>query len=511
MKHLILFEAFESDAISKVNKFLSKKLGKIKSYAFIEQLKSLKDNFELPINQIKDSDIQYFSKNKAVNIKSPSGWKPKSTYRIYAFKFWFSIEEGYLGFTGIGDKEYIEDQVNSQFDEEEINYIKDELNIKKGKLLTVDDYRLLKHGQEVIGYFGSRIDKDILSKAKIFIENDRLYAIQNVSNGGSPESGNWIEWGRYSWSLGDVSSIGYDHKKLHIYTETDDNLYVSDSKSNIFNWNLPIVYDSLIRWDHSTTNIRVIEEADFCLMINFDNIISRGYKKVSAIKKERLSSKDGATALLLDKRIKYLNFRRYMNHIIFKMGITKNANIEDLKNLNKIIKTAICSKYPIYSLYTLDGTYFIRSFIQNILQLIKYRDESDLKKIIEYFTDIKNKSIKLSEKYETSEKSIFNSDNKELIQIFTMIKSINDKFTEYVDKQSIETLEDVKVIYLKLNYIKDLFDDELIGMLKVRPIISEFNNRIDYHLDRLKDRRDLMEIDIKKLEKIEKYINSIIN
>src|SRR5690606_38434573 len=105
------------------------------------------------------------------------------------FKFWFSLEEGYLGYTGIGNKEvnFERQGANHPFDKEEINYIKEQLNIKKGELKPVINYKTLTHGQEVIVYFENSLDLNRLGKAKIFVEERDLYAIQDVFSGRYPD------------------------------------------------------------------------------------------------------------------------------------------------------------------------------------------------------------------------------------------------------------------------------------------------------------------------------------
>lgn len=518
----MIFEAFESNVISKVNKFLTKKIGKLQSDRFIEELKRLKDNFEFPINQIKDSDVEYLSKKKAINIKTPSDWEPKSDYGIYVFKFWFSLEEGYLGYTGIGDKEIeFEDgsgnKINRPFSDEEIKFIKDKLNIKKGELKPVTNYNSLMHGDELIGYFDSVEDSDKLAKAKLFISGDSLYAIQNVSGGSTPNGTNWQNWGPYSWCLGNINEPGNDHKKLHKYTKTDEDLHVilKDVKStnNIFNWNLPIRYDYLSSWNDSNYGIDVIEKADFCLMINFDNIISRGYKKVSATKAERVERRKDAAALYTDEQIKNINIDRYMTTLINRMGISVQTDVNDLKSLEKVLKVTICDRYPIYSLFSSDGLDFMRRFISDLKDVIRYKgDEYEFKTLKDRFIRVKKENISYSNSYKQSEDIIFKSDNQILIDIFNKVKSINNKITDYINKQDIKTLSDLSSIYYKLEYIRRIFEDESIGDLKVRSMIRNMYDTYDikYYIEQYRD-TDYIKQDIDKLNNIDRYIDSILN
>ena len=98
MKYLMLFEAFEANALSKMMVFLTKKTDSDSKERFRNKLKTLTTNLDIPIDKIKDSDVKYLNRSQALKLKNE-----KESDSIYCLKFWFSIDEGYLGFTGTGN------------------------------------------------------------------------------------------------------------------------------------------------------------------------------------------------------------------------------------------------------------------------------------------------------------------------------------------------------------------------------------------------------------------------
>lgn len=523
----MIYEAFRSETVSKVNKFLLKKVGKSASDSFIRDLKSIQKIFDFPISEIKDKDIKYMSAKKALKIKAPDNWTPSSeniAYDVYAFKFWFSVDSGFLGKTGIGMKEmeYTEGdkaKKNKPFNEQDLDYIKNNLNIKKGKLKTVTNYRNLKHGQEIIGFFTEFDDYDKLTKAKLFIDGNALYAIQETSFGGSPVSSSWRDWGTYSWSLGKIDDfLGPDHKKLHIYTKTDDDLHIEENanslEKNPLNWNLPVDSKYLNSWSYYDKSIvEIVENADFCIMFNIDDVIKSGYKKVSGIKKEREEDRKGATALYTDEEMKNLNIDRYMTAIIDKMGISIETDVNDLKKLEKVVKVAICDKFPIYSLYSTDVMGFLKRFASDLKDVIGYKGyESEFNTLKDRFIRLKKENSSYSKLYQKSEKLIFDSENEDLIDIFNKIKSISDKINKYINNQNIKTISDLKSVYYKLKYIINIFNDYETGDLYTHTIIKNMYdpNDIKRYIEHYSE-KIYLDKDKEKLKNIERYIDSVLN
>ena len=102
MRYLKIYEAFESKGINSTLDFLKKKVGKKSSTNFLDSLKTLMGSVDFPIDKISDDDIDYMSAKKAVLVKSKED--VNNDEKIDTIKYWFSIKDGYLGFTGTGNK-----------------------------------------------------------------------------------------------------------------------------------------------------------------------------------------------------------------------------------------------------------------------------------------------------------------------------------------------------------------------------------------------------------------------
>lgn len=95
MRYLQLFEKFNSKSISKTLSFIKKEVGQKSADAFLQQLRILSNknaqDYPIAIDKISDDDIQYMSALKAIYYTEPS------ENPIHSLKFWFSLENGYLG------------------------------------------------------------------------------------------------------------------------------------------------------------------------------------------------------------------------------------------------------------------------------------------------------------------------------------------------------------------------------------------------------------------------------
>jgi len=120
MRHLLIYEAFKSKTISAITKFLSKNMKKDDIDSFLSEMVKIGNSYDLTISEVSDEDISYLNYKKAIEIKKPEDWKGTEG-EVYAIKFWFSLEDGYLGKTAIGNPTSIRSSRN-QYGENEIFY-----------------------------------------------------------------------------------------------------------------------------------------------------------------------------------------------------------------------------------------------------------------------------------------------------------------------------------------------------------------------------------------------------
>ncbi len=241
MRYIKLFEAFQSDALSNVVKFLKKKVGKNESNRFLNSLISLKNRFDIKLDEISNDDVEYLNSKKALLVNKDE--KFDNRVGIYCLKFWFSIEYGFIGYTGVGNFKY-KDSNDELINESDIEYIKNDMDIKTG-ILKKAEFSKLKDGDEILFYADNyREDNSNWVKATILIDNGVIYAIHNNPNvsGGYPEA-DFSNLSEYLWILGSINNQGDEYILLYSYTPNNNDLVVNDIVNNkeesTFEFNLP--------------------------------------------------------------------------------------------------------------------------------------------------------------------------------------------------------------------------------------------------------------------------------
>lgn len=539
MKYLMLFEAFEANALSKMMAFLAKKTDSNSKERFRDKLKTLITQLDIPIDKIKDSDIKYLNRPQALKLKSE-----KESDSLYCLKFWFSMDEGYLGFTGTGNvtmdfNEYISgsrrrgsSDKNSPFTNRELNYIKSDLDIKTGSLEPVKNYENLQHGQLIIGILSDDEDNlDRLCVAKIWRDETQLYAIQDVNSGGSPDNSiggvSWRDWGyRYSWSLDSVHSPGSDHCKLHIYTPSDEPIHVVGDKKEVeeveikspFDFNLPVNrHYSLVEWGDTTWSIdgyKPVEKSDFAIVLMVDDIIKSVETKVGDVRKSREESKEGATSLMSDGEIRDANIKRYLLGLISKMGITLDTS--NLQNLQKLVIKAVCDEFAFISIYKERPDFDnLNQIIKNIYNMMEVESESDkkfyLERSITYYQILNSNSNDYKKNFVESLEIIKKSDSNQIKEFFDIVMKIGDKIKKYLLSQNIQSIEDLRMIIVKLKSIRTISrENEFNFSGFAKSILDEFHYKsdVEYYIREYGD-RDISK-ELIKLKHLERYVDSLL-
>jgi len=541
-------------------KFLSKKVDTNSKERFKDKLKRLITQFDIPIDKISDKDVKYLNRNQALKLRNVD--KVENDKGIYCLKFWFSMDEGYLGFTGTGNnsmdfKSYIKYNNNrnrsrgrnSHFSNNELDYIKNRLNIKTGKLTLVKNYEDLIHKQLVIGVFSD--DEDDMSRiglAKIWRDvYGELHGIQSVASGGEPDGQidgeSWRNWKdddgeenedgylpfSRSWSMGSVSSPGSDHAKLHIYTPSDEPLHIEgvkreeekeEEKESPLDFNLPLNSSYGLReWGDTSWSIddyTLVEKSDFSIILMLDDILKSVKTTVNQLKTNREESREGATKLMSDSQIKKANIERYLTAIVGKMGIERD--IKELQNLQKLVIKSVCGDLAFISIYKgRPGFDSLDSMSGYIYDMMKSTDGGDrnyyLSSIISSFKSLNSYSEEYTKQYNESLKEINNSDVEPLKEIFRIFIEIGKKIKNYLLSQNIQTIEDLGMIMVKLRSIRNLTGERGFSLSYTRNILNEFHytNDVKYYISECNERRrsEVLE-DIKKAKHIERYIDSLL-
>ena len=125
MRYLRLYEAFESEKLSKVVSYIGDKSSRDQ---FISQLKSISEILDFPMSDLSDDFIQYLRYQRAINLDVEKG-----TDQIL-IKFWFTSDGKYLCTTltdGVERKENVGEKKinpNDYVVDEEVS-LDDQLNV----------------------------------------------------------------------------------------------------------------------------------------------------------------------------------------------------------------------------------------------------------------------------------------------------------------------------------------------------------------------------------------------
>jgi len=479
MKYLKFYEAFQSKGIGNTLKFLKDKVGKQSSDSFISSLKDFMNGVDFPIDKLSDSNIKYLSAKKAIQLRCES---PVTNERgIWVIKYWFSIEKGFLGYTATGNKEEkeIESSDNNQnglrdtisFTDRDIQYIKDRIT-PTGEIWKVLDYNKLQTGDTVIGEFDSSI-----AFAKIFVDrhdNRRTYAIQGVASGSEASNPDWTNYRQYgglSWWIFDDGEMGNDHRKLHYWKQSSNELhYVEPPKEESSEekeektespliWNLPLSNRLVFsRWGRGSSigTTKDINEADFALVLYFDELINPEsdailFEKPSETKQQRRTEKEGATKLMSDAEIKKMNIERYIQKLVVSLNITET----DFFNLEKIVSKHLSQEFSYISIYHQRPDWSdLTDFTDYLYQVV---DSSDKEYYINRVKDMyKRKTENYYNqflRYQTN-KTFIKGDSP-LKKIFDEIFKLGSEINVIFTKKQLNTIDD---LWLTSKKIRSLYE-----------------------------------------------------
>ncbi len=320
MKHLKLFEAFNSNILSKTLRYLSKS----SKETFLDMVKKICDEVDFPYSQLKDDYFEYLSFDKAFN-------KVENSDKIY--KFWLDTG-GNLVKTSLTDGGEVKGKGKP---------------IEDRKFDTLYDFRRyvedggINHKDKILIEFD---DRDYVGKVPATLWREdyrgRLYAIFSSDDcdldGSQPDGDDWEEYGNSSWSLGDddwtiwtLKDLGDGEKLLNKSLDSKRGFIKSD-----------------------------LSDSQFAIVFNSSKLDT--LKKRSSIKVDREEMRSGAEALKNPEDIKKSNIERRL------MEISKKEF--NINTFNELFNKVLFDKYILF--------FDINSTLKNIDRIIKLWEGIDL-------------------------------------------------------------------------------------------------------------------------------------
>jgi hypothetical protein len=454
MKYLKLFEAFESEILGSLMKFLSPN-GKEQ---FLHQLKSIANRIDFPISKFSDDFFQYLPFKKALELNTNyedepggTGIQTKSGNKLKWIKFWFDTKGNYITYTGV-DGSVRKDEV----DEEINNYI-------EVKSLDLSDFKTLKTGDKVLIKLDDRYVKKRIGT--VYREDDFVYIIQDTHNGSKPSGTSWQKYGNRSWQIsGSGDFIGTPY-----LLEPIEMKEVVKEEVNPYSWNGFLDYAMRVDMDQDVEPL--IKKASFAIVLNYLDLQKSDYKNKSDTTKEREVGKKGALALMTDKQIRSKNINRYIEEI------SKRVQIDpELKNLKSAVLKMCGGQKSLAFVLTgrmNDFSSFINylySFIQNTSSLTSYQD--NLKYYItNKITDNNNFTLEFEDCIDSFKKSVReraktnslpspNENNAQpYIEFIDKLRVVFNEFYEIIKKKEINTFDDTEHLFYKLNSMRQAWNN----------------------------------------------------
>ena len=268
--------------------------------------------------------------------------------------------------------------------------------------------------------------------------------------------------------------------------------------------------------------------ADFSIIFFYDKFIKLELKQPSLIRKERGENKNGTYALLKNSEVRQANIEKYMNAICKRLGLDYENELNP-KNLEKLVIRLLNGRSALYYIGWTNVTSKIQQITNDISELISdYKDYSkplsdDAKEQLasRYSTILRRvKEIYQDEDLLRNRKRVLNitntlkSENKiEELNIFNRFLSIGEYITNSLISNTINTIEDMRLIIIKINSINQLLTNNDLRMTSnMRSAIDNLkydDNDTYYFLTKIKSEEGFEKAN-QKVDIVEKYVKSIL-
>lgn len=498
MKHIKLFEAFESIKLSKTIAFIKSDSRK----KFIGYLRIITNKIDFPMSELSDDYFEYLPFKSALNknyligdtkddCNYESEWIPgefcesghvkrtwgkgirvvtcpkcngtgfittKGSKKLKYIKFWFDKNGQFIEVTGNdGQKKEQISVLDNIFSRDINNYksISDGLDTTELKKLPIGS--IIKFGDAI---------------GMVFREGKRetTYILQDLYNGSTPTytpQSIWNKYARYSWVVSTAADMKYP---CHLLIQKD---YNPDNS-------IGYCYNNVI--DVKTLNISnsfdmktVLSKANFALILDYEKLIASEYERSSNISSKRHDRIKGAFALKSATDVKKENIDRYIAALVDKFDYAKGleeitkvipramgrnnsiifilsqVNIIDLDNfyllLNKVLSPDIEEDYRKYCISDM------KSYLDGIYRRAGNVNKNINKNIQKFYTD-----------YDILKDRFSDEENIKRIAIFEELLNMGKLINDHILSDNINTIADMEICIQKLGSIKRIF--ERIGVLK---------------------------------------------
>lgn len=533
MKYIKLYEAFESDKLSKTIGFIEGKEDKKK---FLEDIKKICNQIDYPYSKLSDDNFQYLPYKAALNLNAIKTDIPCDATSERAFpeypvagevchggkivrmwgtrrrevvcpicngtgvkknkpemkwiKFWFSAEGKYIATTAV------DGQIRKGSNKGLSGYT-GSLNLSDYIEVGVVSREDLKNGDVAL----IRIN-DRSTVCYIYKNRDYAYAIQEYHAGNTPSGNEWKKFGPRSWVL---SSSGDYRGEIILLKSKVAKEEVIETEPDPITWNV-VLNLSRYGFDFSSESVEdTIKDAHFAIVMDFGKIKTSEFKTKSLIRGEREESREGAAALMKDDDIRKENLRRYIEKISKSVDLSKGFS-----DITRILPRIFGGRLAL--VYTFRARNFddFNYIIDDIFKFMKSTTDSDKlrwsNEATESLNDVYKSNISNNKRYNIHfdfvRKEIERNNKPQYGRLLDKVTELSSRINTSILQKPVESLEDLELAYRKLKSLRDILRSD-------RYLIR----RLDYFFERFTsdstDRTYRCLVEYVDESDIDRYINDI--
>ena len=500
MKYINLFEAFESEKLSKTLKYIESG-DKQKVIAILRKLCA---QIDFPFSQLSDDYIEYLSFRKALGkndmtgdqpceatserefpgsgingekctngkIKRLWGGRPREVacplcggtgvklkkQELKLLKFWFNKDGKFIITTAVDG---IIRKHHNHVSAKTLSRNLSDFDILP-KRLTLREIKNLETAQPV--FIDLRSDRGV---GYIFQANRRTYVIQDFYQGREPywtSRSNWEKYGQFSHEVNAASD--YATVKM---------LSIKDNPENVdpYTWNVGLEQS---RWDFGKIDTRVnvedsIKDAHFALVLDFGKIKLSGFDTKSKISTDRNETREGSLAIEKDEDIRRANIKRYMTELAKSVDI-----VGDISNVNRLVKRYLGGRNALFFMMNASRFGNVLNEIIDYYYKIMSSSESDKQYYIEQLegkirsvlNSASTKNQQFNTNIEAMKKKCIEDGKEEYATLLDELSKLSQHIFDKFSNLQIETIDDLEIVKQKIYSLKNLLDVSRYGLDKFR-------------------------------------------
>ncbi len=469
MKYLKLFEAFESNILSKTLSYLSDDSKK----DFMDKISKFCTKIDFPKSKLTDDYFQYLpfstalkkvisAEDKVEDCKAKSeevfgekgikddictggklkrNWgkssrnvdcpkclgtgkikvgNPDAPEGYELIKFWINDKKDIVNTTITDGKADQQDNIEGYVGYGDVYLGENDNRRRSGNLSQI------QHLSKVIIKWHSS-DKPCL--ATIFHERGDTYVIHNngYKNGGTPSDGDWRKYGRHGWDLG-----GYDFNIIQMVKPSDE------KELNYYLYNKST--DSELKTTNRPSSQGSLDGAQFAIVFDTGKLKKSEYKKRTEIIKGRSELRKGLVGGRLglsNDAIKKQNLDKYIKALATK---DIKGDVSDLQSLDNYIFRILGGKNVIFKI--LKGeTGDVVKVIEGFFKMLKVNEEYG------YTSSGARQNAMMKEWYRTELVEFMNSSEGERYS-----KDINREYSNLQNERGTSEYDTLEFLYIK--YVK---------------------------------------------------------